>query len=120
MSSEKTGNESSVTAASDSTHQQQQQPQELNQADLAKIQDITQKILNPNGEHPQVNDYIQSTFSYIGNALKKMQETDDKQATAKEIADDLTQKFEQWAAQKKQEAEQKRAETKTESTEEKK
>ncbi|KAI3402846.1 hypothetical protein KGF56_004307 [Candida oxycetoniae] len=81
---------------------------ELNQEDLHKIQNITEKILNPNGENPQTNEYIKATFSYIGNALKKMQDTDDRDATAKEIADDLTSKFESWAATKKKEEEEKR------------
>ena len=69
---------------------------QLSQQDLTKIQEVAQKILNPNNEHPQINEYIRSTMSYIGNALYKMQTTNDKDATAKEIADDLTAKFNHW------------------------
>ncbi|RCK58091.1 hypothetical protein Cantr_06045 [Candida viswanathii] len=85
-----------------------QPKQELHQEDLNQIQDIAKKILNPNNDNPTMNEYILSTFAYIGTALMKMQTTNDRQATAKEIADDLTQKFETWvqnreAEKKKQE-----------------
>ncbi|EER30599.1 predicted protein [Candida tropicalis MYA-3404] len=95
-----------------SEEQQQQQStnpnakEELNQNDLNQIKDIAQKILNPNNNNPTMNEYIQSTFAYIGTALMKMQTTNDKQATAKEIADDLTQRFETWVQNR--EAEQKK------------
>lgn len=82
--------------------------EELNQNDISQIRDIAQKILNPDNNNPTMNEYIQSTFAYIGTALMKMQNTNDRQATAKEIADDLTQRFEAWvesreAEKKKQE-----------------
>ncbi|CAX43243.1 conserved hypothetical protein [Candida dubliniensis CD36] len=64
--------------------------------DLAKLENITQKVLDPNNENPHMGEYIKGTFSYIANAMIKMQTTNDRQATAKEIADDLTQKFDNW------------------------
>ncbi|KAI5968918.1 hypothetical protein KGF57_000033 [Candida theae] len=73
---------------------------QLGQKDLDKIQEVAKGILNPNNENPQINEYIQSTLSYIGNAMYKMQTTNDKNATAKEIADDLTAKFESWKEQR--------------------
>ena len=81
---------------------------EITSEQLAKIQTVAQGILNPNGENPQMNEYIQSTLSYIGNAIEKMQNTNDKDATAKEIADDLTSKYESWAASKKKEEDEKK------------
>ncbi|KAI5960945.1 uncharacterized protein KGF55_004212 [Candida pseudojiufengensis] len=78
---------------------------ELSQQDLNQIENIAKGVLNPNNENPQMNEYINSTMSYIGNVLQKMQNTNDKDATAKEIADDLTKKFENWANSKKQEIE---------------
>ncbi|CAI5758322.1 unnamed protein product [Candida verbasci] len=78
----------------------------LNQQDLDKIKDVASKILNPNNEHPQINEYIQSTFSYIGNAMYKMQTTNDRDATAKEIANDLTNKFETWVKNREEQQQQ--------------
>lgn len=91
MTSDKLTNETTTT-----TTQNYSKDDQLDQQDLDKIQDVAKKILNPNNENPQINEYIQSTMSYIGNALYKMQTTNDKDATAKEIADDLTAKFNLW------------------------
>ena len=64
--------------------------------DLVKHESITQKVLDPNNENPHMGEYIKGTFSYIANAMIKMQTTNDRQATAKEIAEDLSQKFDDW------------------------
>ncbi|ODV66198.1 hypothetical protein HYPBUDRAFT_99028, partial [Hyphopichia burtonii NRRL Y-1933] len=67
---------------------------------------LVKQILNPNGEDPRIDEYITSTFSYILNVLYKMVTTDDKEATAKEIAQDLNDKFDRWVEQRtKQEQE---------------
>ncbi|KAI5952810.1 hypothetical protein KGF54_003677 [Candida jiufengensis] len=90
---------------------------ELDKQDLNKIEDIAKNILNPNNENPQMNEYINSTMSYIGDVIQKMQNTNDKDATAKEIADDLTKRFENWANNKKKEIEeQKKNSTETSSS----
>ncbi|KAI5969078.1 hypothetical protein CANMA_001882 [Candida margitis] len=93
---------------------------ELDQQDLNQIQDVAKKILNPNNENPQMNEYIQSTMSYIGNMMHKMQTTNDKDATAKEIADDLTTKFNNWKEEReKNKKEETNGQTSTEEKEKK-
>mmetsp|Transcript_2074 Transcript_2074/g.2258 ORF Transcript_2074/g.2258 Transcript_2074/m.2258 type:complete len:140 (+) Transcript_2074:699-1118(+) len=60
------------------------------------IMDLFRNALNPNGEYPQVDEYLTSTFSYVQNVFNKMQTAEDKDATAKEIAEDLTDRFDKW------------------------
>lgn len=80
-----------------------------NQAPLQEQQDELKmelkKALNPNGENPNVNSYIDSTFSYISDSIRKMEETEDKDKTANEIAEDLGKKVENWLRQKQKEME---------------
>lgn len=63
------------------------------------IMDLFRNALNPNGEYPQVDDYLTSTFSYVQNVFNKMQTAEDKDATAKEIAEDLTDRFDKWMSE---------------------
>ncbi|CUM45497.1 uncharacterized protein AC631_05250 [Debaryomyces fabryi] len=63
------------------------------------IMDLFRNALNPNGEYPQVDEYLTSTFSYVQNVFNKMQTAEDKDATAKEIAEDLTDRFDKWMSE---------------------
>ncbi|KAG5422316.1 hypothetical protein I9W82_001411 [Candida metapsilosis] len=92
MTTDKPTNEQTTTTET----QNYSKDDQLDQQDLNKIQEVAKNILNPNNENPQMNEYIQATMSYIGNAMYKMQTTNDKDATAKEIANDLTEKFNHW------------------------
>lgn len=58
-------------------------------------------LLNPNGDNPTMDQYITSTFNYITNMFDKMQNASDSDAAAKEIAEDLKEKFENWAKSQK-------------------
>ncbi|KAG7661254.1 uncharacterized protein J8A68_005250 [[Candida] subhashii] len=76
--------------------QQDAQTGEFDSNEFNHLLEITQSILNPNGEHPEIGEFVTTCFHYIAQALAKMQSSTDKQATAKEIADDLTQRFNDW------------------------
>lgn len=73
------------------------------------------KALNPNGENPQVESYVDSTFSYISESIQKMEQTNDKDKTANEIADDLGKKIQDWLSQKQKELEAEKSSEKVES-----
>ena len=64
------------------------------------IMNLFRNALNPNGENPKVDEYLTSTFGYIQNVFNKMQTTEDKDATAEEIAQDLTDRFEKWISER--------------------
>ncbi|RLV87570.1 hypothetical protein JA9_002301 [Meyerozyma sp. JA9] len=61
------------------------------------------KALNPNGENPQIESYVDSTFSYISESIQKMEQTDDKDKTANDIAEDLGKKIQDWLSRKQKE-----------------
>ncbi|XXZ98880.1 hypothetical protein QA089_001391 [Meyerozyma guilliermondii] len=63
------------------------------------------KALNPNGENPNIESYVDSTFAYISDSIQKMEQTDDKDKTANEIAEDLGKKIQDWLSQKQKELE---------------
>lgn len=63
------------------------------------------KALNPNGENPNIESYVDSTFTYISDSIQKMEQTDDKDKTANEIAEDLGKKIQDWLSQKQKELE---------------
>lgn len=86
--------------------------------DKEKLVSLVKSILNPNGENPKVDDYINGTFGYIEGVLRKMALSENKEDTAKEIADDLNQRFDRWAAEL--EEKNKKAEEKTDEKAEKK
>lgn len=67
------------------------------------IMSLLRNALNPNGENPKVDEYITSTFGYVQNVFHRMQTTNDKDATAKEIAEDLSSKFDKWLSEQKKE-----------------
>ncbi|ODV79845.1 uncharacterized protein CANTADRAFT_49317 [Suhomyces tanzawaensis NRRL Y-17324] len=64
------------------------------------LMSLARLILNPDGKDPRIDQYITSTFSYILGALYKMTTSSDREATAKEIADDLNRRFESWVAER--------------------
>lgn len=64
------------------------------------------KALNPNGANPNVDSYIDSTFSYIRESIEKMEQSEDKDKTANDIAEDLGKKVESWLQAKQKELEQ--------------
>lgn len=66
-----------------------------------ELEDTVRKLLNPNGENKQMDLYVSSTFNYIGNMFSKMQNAPDSELAAKEIAEDLKMKFENWANSQK-------------------
>lgn len=78
--------------------------EEVNDAPLAQEQNIlmelTRKVLNPNGDDPRVDQYITSCFSYILGVLYKMSVSNNREETAKEIAQDLNHKFEAWVSER--------------------
>lgn len=79
-----------------------------------ELEETLRKILNPNGENKQMDEYLTSTFNYISNAFEKMQNAPDSEKSAQEIAQDLKTKFEGWV--RSQEAKQKQQEDKIEDT----
>lgn len=91
---------------------------EFTEQDLKKLADMTRNLLNPNGQNPQVDQYIDSTFSYLLNVYTKLTTAQDKDAAAKEISNDLVKKLENWANSKKEQKE--KDESKDEKKDEKK
>lgn len=91
----------------------------LDQTQIKDIMEKMQSVLNPNGENPQVGEYIMSSFQYIMNALTKMQQATDKDAAAKEIADDLSQKFDNWVKSRAAKLQQEEQEKKDQQEQEK-
>ncbi|EAZ63658.2 hypothetical protein PICST_28028 [Scheffersomyces stipitis CBS 6054] len=84
----------------------------LQDNDIATVQEqqslinLVKNVLNPNGDDPRVDQYISSTFQYISGVLYKMSVSTDKEATAKEIAEDLSERFNKWKDEReKQKAE---------------
>ncbi|SGZ51470.1 CIC11C00000002402 [Sungouiella intermedia] len=67
-----------------------------------QLEDAVRKLLNPNGENPNMDQYVTNTFNYISNMFNKMQNASDPEAASKEIAEDLKLKFENWAEGQKQ------------------
>lgn len=67
-----------------------------------ELEETIRKIVNPEGQNPQMDQYVTNTFDYIGKMFEKMQTAPDSEAAAKEIAEDLKAKFEGWV--KSQEA----------------
>lgn len=89
----------------------QEEPKEKPKNDLPtpeqqkEFELTVRKLLNPNGENPQMDQYVTNTFDYISNMFDKMQKSDNPEVAAKEIAEDLKVKFENWAnSQKEKEA----------------
>lgn len=64
------------------------------------IMNLFRSALNPNGENPQIDEYLTSTFSYVQNVFNKMKTAEDKDVAAKEIADDLSSRFDKWVSEK--------------------
>ncbi|CUM48027.1 unnamed protein product [Debaryomyces tyrocola] len=64
------------------------------------IMNLFRNALNPNGENPQVDEYLTSTFGYLQNVFNKMQTAEDKDAAAEEIAQDLTDRFDKWISER--------------------
>lgn len=77
--------------------------------DQKKLEDLTRKLLNPNGENNQVESYITSTFGYIQGMFQKMKDAPDSDKAANEIAEDLKQRFEGWANAQKADREERKA-----------
>lgn len=75
-----------------------------------ELETAVKKLLNPDGSNQQMNGYIESTFSYVQEALDKMANSTDKDATANAIAEDLKQKWGGWAEQQKADKERRRQE----------
>lgn len=67
-----------------------------------QIEDAVRKLLNPNGENPNMDQYVTNTFNYITGMFDKMQSASYPDAASKEIAEDLKQKFDNWAKSYKQ------------------
>lgn len=65
--------------------------------DQDKLRDSVRSLLNPDGSNERMDGYINSTFSYVQNALDKVAHAEDKDAASKEIANDIVQKFKVWA-----------------------
>lgn len=64
------------------------------------IMNLFRNALNPNGQNPQIDEYLTSTFGYLQNVFNKMQTAEDKDATAEEIAQDLTDRFDKWISER--------------------
>ncbi|CAK7896167.1 hypothetical protein CAAN1_03S02278 [[Candida] anglica] len=71
-------------------------------AEQHSLMEMARSILNPNGENPRIDEYITSTFSYISASLYKVATATDKDAAAKAIADDLSEKFDRWMESRKE------------------
>lgn len=67
-----------------------------------EFEQTVRKLLNPNGENAQMDQYVTNTFDYISNMFDKMQKSDNPEVAAKEIAEDLKVKFENWANSQKE------------------
>ncbi|KAK6459771.1 uncharacterized protein RJT20DRAFT_132889 [Scheffersomyces xylosifermentans] len=80
--------------------------QESEPADVPSVSEqqtlmsLVRTALNPEGKDPRVDEYITATFSYISGAFYKMATSTDKEATAKETAEDLNTRFENWVAER--------------------
>lgn len=74
------------------------------------VETAVKKLLNPDGTNTQMDGYVTSTFSYISDMLNKMADSQNKDQTATEIAEDLKQRFEGWSNEQKAKRDQKRAE----------
>lgn len=61
------------------------------------------RLLNPDGTKPEMDQYVSSTFRYVTDAIDQMANSDDRDKTAKAIADDMHQKWGAWAEQNKAE-----------------
>lgn len=74
--------------------------QDLAKADLPttedqkKLEDIVKQAI------PQYSEYVGATFNYIGEAMKKMATTNDRDAASKEIAEDLKSKWENFVKER--------------------
>lgn len=73
------------------------------QEQMTKLLAVAKSVLNPNGDNPQVDEYLNGSFNYILEILHKMATTNDKDATAREITEDLNTRFQTWAEAKKAE-----------------
>ncbi|CUM66925.1 uncharacterized protein PRCAT00004610001 [Priceomyces carsonii] len=54
------------------------------------------KILNPDNDNPQMDEYITSCFGYVMQALYKVSNAEDREKASEEIAEDLKERFERW------------------------
>ncbi|KAG7196248.1 uncharacterized protein KQ657_000261 [Scheffersomyces spartinae] len=72
--------------------------------------DIINRAFNPNHSEKTQNT-IKSIFDYIQDAVYKMEKTDDRDKTSKEIVEDLGNKFKAWADGVKKREEQRKLET---------
>ncbi|EGV61276.1 hypothetical protein CANTEDRAFT_116900 [Yamadazyma tenuis ATCC 10573] len=100
----------SNTNNKESTAEQQQQMDEL----FNQLKGSIDKQ-----KYPQFEEYIDSTHNYLANVMKQMEQTDDKDRTSKEIADDLSGKLNKWleSKQKELETQQKKQESKPQTEE---
>ncbi|RLV95004.1 hypothetical protein JA1_001333 [Spathaspora sp. JA1] len=69
---------------------------EITQDQIDQIVGKLKQGLDPEGKNPGISQFVDSTSQYISDAYAKMQSTSNKEDTAKEIADDITGKLENW------------------------
>lgn len=77
------------------------------QEDQAKLMDSVRGLLNPDGTNQQMDQYINSTFSYIGGMLSKVATAQDKDKASHEVAEDIVGKLKSWVESKQKEADEK-------------
>lgn len=65
-----------------------------------RLERMLSERLNPDGTRPQIDAYISSTLEYIRTLTEKMENAADREQASEEIANDLKQKLEGWAAQR--------------------
>lgn len=73
------------------------EPQPLTQEQLKEFQGVLNNLLNPNGNNPQMDSYISSTFDYLLGALNKIDSADDKDKATDEVSKDVVNKLISWA-----------------------
>lgn len=73
--------------------------------DQEELKSKLRGILNPDGKNEQMDEYINSTFNYIGNLLNKVASADDKDKASNDIAEDIVGKLKNWAESKQKETE---------------
>lgn len=78
--------------------------------------DIINRAVNPNNNE-KTHNTIHSVFNYIQDAIYKMEKTDDRDKTSKEIVEDIGNKFKAWADGIKQREEQNKLEADTKESE---
>lgn len=101
-----TSDSTPTTPESDSDIDEQQVTERLEQAEeRGELPSLPQqqwllsaarRMLNPSGENPGVDEYIVSSFSYLLNVMYKMATASDREAAAREIGQDLQNRFNKW------------------------